>query len=190
MVFIDGKKNPIPAFAVKVGDSMQTGDGASSTVTKISSITREGLWNPITTDGTIVVDGIVTSTYSSVFENDDSNDKANSFEVVVGGFNLLSHHEFLHLLIAPYRAMCLGLSLSFCESKHEFNTYSSIGNFILKIYHAQDKAVQDIMVIGFVTLFKLFHLIMHPVAIIVGILGIYYSIFNGKNKNRKTVCYD
>merc|ERR1712076_216758 len=66
MMFIHGKKNPMPASSVKVGDLMQMANGSSSTVTKISSVTREGIWNPITTDGTIVVDGIVTSTYNSV----------------------------------------------------------------------------------------------------------------------------
>jgi len=61
MIFLENSENPVPASMVKVGDRMKTLDG-SRIVEKISSVTRVGLYNPLTTDGTIIVNGIISST--------------------------------------------------------------------------------------------------------------------------------
>jgi hypothetical protein len=53
------------ASVVKVGDSLTLGDGSSALVTKVAHEWAAGLYNPHTMDGDIVVDGILTSTYTS-----------------------------------------------------------------------------------------------------------------------------
>jgi len=174
MVFVHGKKHPIRASAVKVGASLRTVNG-SSIVTDISYITREGLWNPITSDGTIVVDGIITSTYNVPFTN--INDGAH---VEVAGFSLMSHHDFLHLLSSPYRAICLGMSLSFCETKQEYNMYSSLGVSILKFHHQQEKLIQDMMLFIFLVVFKLLNFVVNPVFLIGAIPGVYFILASKK----------
>jgi hypothetical protein len=170
MVFIHGRESPIPASAVKVGDALQTVNVDSpSMVTKISSIERKGIWNPITADSTIVVDGIVASTHSVPFR---ANDEA---DVEVAGMKVMSHHDFIHLLSTPHRAMCLGWSFSFCETNNnEFNAFSHLGNQILKVFYNQSEVVQDFMI--FVALqiayvFKLLSLVLNPIFVLGLALG-------------------
>lgn len=169
MVFLHGEEKPIPASAVKVGDALQTVNSDSpSFVTKISFVERLGVWNPITVDGTVVVDGIVTSTYSMGFR---ANDEAN---VELAGSKVMSHHDFYHLLMTPYRAMCLGLSLSLCETNSKFNGYSQFGIYLSHIFEKQGAVVQDFIIfVGLQTLFafKLFSLAMNPLAVTGVVLG-------------------
>jgi hypothetical protein len=181
MVFVHGKASPIPASAIKVGDALQTANSDSpSIVTKISSVERKGIWNPITADGTIWVDGIVASNYNVLFRANDDGD------VEVAGAKVMSHHDFLHLLMTPYRAVCLGLSLSFCETKHEFNGYSQLGNHILQFFHQQSGAAQDTIIFVFVLIafvFQLLSLAMNPLVAIGLFLGSgSYYFFAKKNK--------
>merc|ERR1712194_979712 len=56
MMFVEGKSHPVPANTLRVGDIIQTVEGYRS-VTVIASILREGVYNPLTTDGTIVASG-------------------------------------------------------------------------------------------------------------------------------------
>jgi len=50
---------------VKVGDKLQTKDGKSTAVTSVSTVRADGLYNPNTLHGDIVVNGIVASAYTS-----------------------------------------------------------------------------------------------------------------------------
>lgn len=180
MVFVHGKASPVPASAIKVGDALQTANSDSpSIVTKISSVERKGIWNPITEDGTIAVDGIVASSYNVAFR---ANDEA---EVEVSGVKVMSHHDLVHLLMTPYRAVCLGFSLSFCETKDEFNGYSQLGNDVLKFGQKQSEAVQDFMIfvlLQLAFLCKLLSLAMNPVVATGLILGSgAYYFFAKKN---------
>eukprot|EP00042_Codosiga_hollandica_P021702 m.77018 g.77018 ORF g.77018 m.77018 type:complete len:247 (+) comp50476_c0_seq1:93-833(+) len=53
------------AKTLKVGDQVLDGDGFSMTVLAVSSQQSTGLFNPHTLHGDIVVDGILTSTYTA-----------------------------------------------------------------------------------------------------------------------------
>lgn len=85
MIFLDGNPNPVPASAVKVGDQLKTLDGPRY-VTKISKVTRNGIFNPLTVDGTIVVNGIVTSVYSALLSNHDW--------IEITGHKVMTHQSF------------------------------------------------------------------------------------------------
>jgi len=65
MLFLQGKQTPVPAKDVKIGDMVQTLYHGPQKVTNITVVTRNGFYNPVTTDGTIVVGGIIASTYAS-----------------------------------------------------------------------------------------------------------------------------
>lgn len=175
MVFLHGKENPIAASAVKVGDALQTLEDSPSVVTQVSFIERKGIWNPLTEDGTIVVDGIATSTYNMQFRHNDEAD------FVLAGFKVMSHHDFFHLLMTPYRAICLGLSPSFCEAKHEYNGYNQAGLKILQFFEKQGAVMQELTIFVFlqiVLLLKLISLAMDPL-ILTGLLvgaGTFYYI--------------
>ena len=50
MIFVDGKDLPILASDVKLGDSL-VGTSGPTKVTKISTVMRDGLFDPLTADG-------------------------------------------------------------------------------------------------------------------------------------------
>jgi len=60
LVFLHGKGVPIQAGDVKVGDLM-VGVNAPRTVTKIATVTRKGYVNLLTSDATLVVNGVLAS---------------------------------------------------------------------------------------------------------------------------------
>merc|ERR1719230_797254 len=64
LIFLDGKKNPVRADSVKVGDVLQA-EGKNAVVEKIELVTRTGIYNPLTSSGTIQVNGIIASNYVS-----------------------------------------------------------------------------------------------------------------------------
>ena len=73
--------HPVPASTIVVGDILWTVYGEKKVV-EINQISSYGLYNPLTTNGTIVVNnGIITSTYTSpngksnIIYNDDNNNE-------------------------------------------------------------------------------------------------------------------
>ena len=55
------------AQAVRPGDNVTLADGKPALVTAIAAVRKEGLHNPHTLQGDIVVDGMLTSTYTAAF---------------------------------------------------------------------------------------------------------------------------
>jgi len=53
------------AGSVRVGDKITLANGTASTVAAVSSVWSEGIYNPHTLHGDIVVDGVLTSTYTT-----------------------------------------------------------------------------------------------------------------------------
>ena len=117
LIFTDRMDYPVPASRVKVGDLIMTAWNGLKEVTRIKSITRDGFFSPLTSggDGTIVVDGIVASTYTSL--------TGNSHIETTNGMKLMSFHAMMDISSAPYRA--------FCSSNGKLNIWSSnwCGNY-------------------------------------------------------------
>lgn len=158
MVFLEGKATPVPAKAIQVGDALQTLD-EPSIVTKIDRVKREGVYNVITTDGTMAVDGIVTSNYNVHFRSGGNG------ELELGGRSIMSYHEFIHLLMTPYRAFCVGTSFSFCKTNEKYNGYDQVGKYILDLGRNQSEFTQNTMIyiaIGFAYLFKFLNMVVNP----------------------------
>lgn len=65
-IYADGSL--VAASSVKIGYSVTLGNGAMDTVVSIGSMTGTGLYNPQTINGDIVVNGIVSSTYTTAVE--------------------------------------------------------------------------------------------------------------------------
>ncbi len=72
----------VAAANVKVGDTVELGDGSVSRVAEITTARKTGLYNPQTVHGDIVVDGVRTSTYTASV-----------------------HPKAAHALLAPLRAL-------------------------------------------------------------------------------------
>jgi Vault protein inter-alpha-trypsin domain/Hint module/von Willebrand factor type A domain len=111
MLFID-KVGAVPASTVAVGDWVLLGNGGKSQVTKISLAHRAGAFAPFTESGTIVVSGIVASSYVSLQEG--------SGALVIGGIPIVSMQWIAHAYQAPRRIMCK-MNLDICKNE----TYSS-----------------------------------------------------------------
>jgi len=110
MLFAVGNSKPIPAKKLKVGDEIYTVYGPRP-IKNISSIIRAGVFNPLTADGTIVVDGIIASTYSTFSGSSDS--------VEIAGKKKISNQMFFDYLLKPYSFFCTSISFEICKTKNE-----------------------------------------------------------------------
>lgn len=112
LLFVVGKPHAVPAKSIKPGDLLQSTqwpDGVE--VMEIKTIYRNGLYAPVTTDGTVVVDGIVCSCYVALQRN------AGEFVELMGGYSIgLSQHFAAHLSLTPVRLACIGISAALCKS--------------------------------------------------------------------------
>ena len=115
MVYLHGKQNPIRADSLKVGDVLRGDHYAGLTVTKISKVKRRGQFAPLTPHGTVLVDGIVASSYISL-----QNDAREHIELGENGFTVkISQRVMVHMFLSPLRMYCLGVSAEFCEDYNE-----------------------------------------------------------------------
>jgi len=103
MLFLRGKSNPVPAKLLKVGDFVQTMmDPDDSTtvearrITKIVKVVRNGFFNALTEDGTIVVNGVISSAYPAM---------SGTEYIEVGKWKIMSHQEWVHLALLPIRTI-------------------------------------------------------------------------------------
>lgn len=127
LLFIVNQPDPVPAHDVQIGTYLQSLDGPRL-VTNITMVKRKGLYNPITTDGTIVVDGILASAYSTysgtshihvkvpiaTTATDNNNNKSSVLTLTTKTYFPLSFHTIAHMAYAPYCVyrMIPGLSSS------------------------------------------------------------------------------
>jgi len=65
-LFLHGEPIPVEAKTVKIGDMLVGVHGVKKVVTDIKEVTRKGAFAPLTGDGSIVVDGVVASCFSSL----------------------------------------------------------------------------------------------------------------------------
>lgn len=112
LVFLSDKVNPVRADSVRVGDTLQ-GQAAPTKVTKIGSVVRDGLYAPLTVEGSLVVDGIVASSYVSLQQ------ESNEFVQVKGISTGMSQHNYVHLGLSPFRLVCQGVDSSMCDTYDE-----------------------------------------------------------------------
>lgn len=105
-LYVNG--NLVEARTVKVGDVVITGNGTKTTVTEVSSAWGPGLYNPHTLNGDIVVDGILTSTYTSAV-----------------------HPKLAHALLTPLRVM-YNAGVTFGESFNAHALAKGMPNWILE----------------------------------------------------------
>lgn len=114
MVFVEAR-GPVPAFAVSTGDRLVVSNKSVATVEKIANVNRVGAFAPFTESGTIVVNGVLASSYVSLQEE-------KSGSLVIGNTKTVSMHWLAHVLQAPHRLIC-HVSASICENE----TYTTDG---------------------------------------------------------------
>jgi len=108
MVFVvdikTGKKHAVPASYVKVGDWLYTDVMTPAKVENIITVFREGAYAPFTMSGTIVVNGVLSSSYVSLQGTDT---------FLIGSVKTpLNMHVLSHFFTSPYRLLSrIGLSM-------------------------------------------------------------------------------
>ena len=113
-MYIADKKNPVRADSVSPGDALQ-GENHNVPVVKVEVIYRSGLFAPLTPDGTLIVDGIVSSCYVSL-----QRDAKEHLELQGGVPTFLSQHTIIHMTLSPMRMVCImGIGGEICKSYHE-----------------------------------------------------------------------
>ena len=146
LIFLAGKPHPVRADTVAPGDVLSKADSTGATVTKIDSIHRYGKFAPLTLDGTIVVDGIVSSCYVSLQHNTEPT-------WVLGGnfITPIAQHLLAHMGLAPARLACMGISGEFCKSYNAdgFSHFVEIGIALSNFIDNQPMILQSMLSIAF-----------------------------------------
>ena len=129
-------------------------------VTKISKVTRNGLYAPLTEDGTIAVDGVVASTYATLLS------KTTSEDIVFNGYTLpvFDQASFLHMSVAPLRLVCrMSTSqLSLCQGSYDEEGYNKYVSWAMNLIRwAEEQGTMTVMAAAafFVPMFASFRLL-------------------------------
>jgi hypothetical protein len=149
LVYVADKVNPVRADSIKVGDILRSASDADATVTKISNIQRKGVYAPMTPSGSVVVDGIVASSYVSLQSN------AKEFVEFQGGISTgVSQHDYVHLGLSPFRLVCMGISSSLCASYNEDGMphYAAFAVKLNEWAHAQNVVLQALTLLAVILL--------------------------------------
>jgi hypothetical protein len=149
LLYVVDSTNPVPASTVGVGDKVWTIEGGKE-VLEINMITRYGLYNPLTMDGTIVVDGIAASAYTT---------PTGKTHLEIDGVwskmtKSLSFHDALHMVSAPYRQFCNTVSLDLCNLHEKESAASSfMKSFFFSFWSNQNSFVKFIIASSYVLVF-------------------------------------
>ena len=109
LLYLAKKDLPVRADSIKVGDSLRVHDGDRK-VTKIEVVEHEGLFDPLTPSGKVMVNGIMASTYIALQAGDE--------HVKFGPFKF-SHEAFVHFTLSPMRVVCMGIVDAPCRMTNE-----------------------------------------------------------------------
>merc|ERR1712228_647618 len=107
LLHVVGKEHPVRADSINVGDSLYHALEGTARVLKTSTITNKGLYAPLTPSGKIVVNNVVASSYIALTE-------ADSEYISLGPWSM-SHSDLVHLTLAPFRVVCMGVNDKPCQ---------------------------------------------------------------------------
>lgn len=114
LVFLNGKKNPVRADTIQENDVLR-GKHAGLKVFSVKHVDREGVYAPFTPDGTLVVNGILASSYVSFDPTSKENVNLRN------GMGIISHQAFAHMGLSPFRLLCQGMPVTFSANICQVN---------------------------------------------------------------------
>ena len=151
LVFLAGRTAPVRADSVAIGDDLRD-DNYGATVTKIDSVSRRGLYAPLTCNGNLIVDGIESSCYVSL-----QRDASEFVEFQEGMPSPISQHFMVHMTLAPVRILCFGVSSDLC--KNGIANFVRMGFAISEFSDKQACIVQIVIFFVHVAVFGSCHLL-------------------------------
>ncbi|CAB9505936.1 Extracellular metalloprotease [Seminavis robusta] len=152
LLFLHATSRAVPAESIQPGDVLQSShDGQDGVMVKrITRIHRKGIYAPLTTSGTVVVDGIVSSCYASLQRH------AGEFVELRGGIKTaLTQHFVAHMAMSPVRMACIGISERLCSTydKDGLAVFAKLGFAIAEFAEKKPLLVQIILLVVFLVLF-------------------------------------
>ena len=147
LVFLDGYDSPVRADSVKVGDNLR-GQRAPKRVTKIGAVQRQGFYAPLTSSGTVVVDGVLASTYAAIVREEVSWSQSRG---LLSEILQQYSHSYIHNGMSPFRLYC-GLSENLCSSYNDdgMPQFVAFGIWISNLASQQLLSFQILYLAGFV----------------------------------------
>lgn len=170
LVFLHDDPIPVPAKSIQVGNTLHLQDGGSSKVTKITKVRRNGIYAPLTTGGTLIVDEVKASSYISFGHG----------EIPSRVLSPFSDHDIIHFSLAPYRLLCYGISTKFCRQSFYHDNgmpvYVHYGlqllSFLFDRTHDSDSSQQESS-IGWLMMIALRWIVF---MVVFGFLGIFRTL--------------
>lgn len=142
MLFVASKPYPVQAGSVKIGDVLRSEDAYMGLkVKRINTIEKPGLYAPLTPSGTLLVDGILASSYIALQDSGDT------YLEIGDGWLQIAHSAFVHLYLTPFRLTCMGISTDICQV-YTANGIPPYIDYGMKLVHWADQqhvAVQALM---------------------------------------------
>ena len=144
LVFVQGKVNPVRADSVQVGDILLGNDGSGAAVSAVSMVEKMGLYAPLTASGSLLVNGVVASSYVALQDTDKE------YLQISGGsqINVLSHNTFAHLFMTPFRLLCMGVSDNLCQA-YDLDGIPRLVGFVMKTVKKTGKQNMFVQVLFF-----------------------------------------
>ena len=107
LVFLHGTETgPVRAYSLQVGDVLLSNESGPLEVTRLERIKKNGIYAPLTEEGTIVVNGVAASCYISFQKEGNGYIRMKLF-----GQTWLSQHTFVHVVLSPFRLVCSNLDV-------------------------------------------------------------------------------
>jgi len=149
LIFVNDKKSPVRADSIRVGDVLHHRPGVHATtavVTYISKVSREGIYAPLTLDGTIVVNEIAASSYAAISAKSTSE----NIEIAGWSFFGINQADAIHLTLSPLRILCStnGSTFSICkglDNRTRMNKYVAWGVGTIHWAETQNVVLQSVM---------------------------------------------
>ncbi|CAB9521813.1 Desert hedgehog protein [Seminavis robusta] len=126
LVYLYGLSQPVRAGSVRVGDVLQANNDGAVRVRRIRTVSREGLYAPLTQNGKIFVNGVQASNYVAL------QSQSNRDLQLAGDIMAISHHDVAHLVLSPFRLHC---RFQVCHPQEGMPVYIV---FVTKLAHYLD----------------------------------------------------
>jgi hypothetical protein len=191
LIFVNGdKSNSIRADKVQVGDQLSSG-----AIKKVSTVSKHGLYMPLTPSGKILVNNVEASAYVSIA------DYAPIQQHTLLNF-WLTEQNLVHLWLAPYRMYCMGVKSNYC-SGHVKNTdgdegimgYLLMGKKVAEVALEQNFFVQvvlGVLVFGALLACRAVEMVTGPTyapiaAVLLGVGLLQLRKVNGRQEKKKSL---
>lgn len=165
LIYVQGSANPKRAGSVRPGDRLAPTGVA---VTEIGETTKAGIYAPMTSDGTFLLEnGIQVSSYAAIVQ-----DTNNEYVTFRDGSKAISQHTGIHMTLAPYRMWCRVTASLHCKSynKEGMPHHIARGMRVLEWVNQQHQFVQYIL---FALAFSVFGFLLVIECILFSGLGLF-----------------